>query len=435
MAQQDHKQETDQAIEHYWRGLCSRLDQLDDWELNLALILLFRSGPQEPGQPTRPTGLGTFCERIGSLRGGGHHPAAKARIREAAQGLEAKGLMKPREQEDRAITDHGSQDGPGTPYRWMLRDGFDDPIEPDWSGAYEMTKRMCRRKKQLQGGARVRASAARLALAISPEGTFAATAREWAEILKVRSPETALKRLDEIEAAQIGLKKVTKAWDAGSLKISVEMQQFEQAQSIDQQRSEALEVRDKLWHPALVDQAIVRVNERSGHKMTAKRARVSFYEPVLDLQTKYPNAPLVKYALEETLKGPALDNPSPGRWWRYTETVCKNNQQKFVGRVGNAKPVSQKVENNTLAREAELKELLGETARLNGSGHQEEARRILDQLLGRLSDFVGVYDGSEIETSRYIHLAFKQGTMDLRPRANPYGLDYLPEWEPAAVAA
>lgn len=205
-------------------------------------------------------------------------------------------------------------------------------------------------------------------------------------------------------------------------------------------RPQAIELWRQLWHKEMVEQAVklAEAQLKAGRKITMSRRINNFYRPVVELQEKYGNPPLLRYALEQTIAGPSLRQPDTQSWVKYLAKVCANNSARYSGdgpRPGTnaAKQAEQSIE----AREQEVRGLLEQAYQLNKAGETGPARTVLSDILSRAAALAELFDGDIERTRDSLRLAFKQGSTDfVGARPNPYApVDYLPEWEPAAAVA
>lgn len=183
-------------------------------------------------------------------------------------------------------------------------------------------------------------------------------------------------------------------------------------------RVEIDRLREVVWYPELVEQAIEQAGSvlQSGQISLSRQLR-SFWTPVWDLQEKYPSPPLVRYSLEQTLSSGIIRKPKNERWHRYLAAVAKNARGDF-----SAEEAEEEIENKT-------RDLLRRAAALNGSGEKEQAREILADILALVPQLAHLFQEDQQICENSLREAYKQGSSDfvgIRPDA--YGLDFYPEW-------
>lgn len=224
-------------------------------------------------------------------------------------------------------------------------------------------------------------------------------------------------------------------WDKKSGRARVidgAIQKAEQQQKEDFE-AEAKRLRDLLWYPEMVDKAIeLAARKTKTGKISPKRKVNGFYKPVWEMQERFSNPPLIKYALDQTLTGPVFKGPKTQNWHRYMLKVAESNGWRFrrAGDPGeddttlDASEILQK-------RELSMRELLRRAADLNGKGETTEARALLSDILSQVNDLAELFDGDADLCETKLRLAFKLGSDDfvgVRPR--PYSMvDYYPEWD------
>jgi len=191
-------------------------------------------------------------------------------------------------------------------------------------------------------------------------------------------------------------------------------------------------LRALLWYPELVDEAIrIAEQQLKSKKMAPTRKLNNFYKVVWELQEEFGDAPLLKYGLEQTIRGPALRNQQNHRWHRYLLAVMRNNQTRFRGgsqEGGGAGEAQARHEQAT-------RELLAKAAQLNGRGERAEARALLSDILAQVKNLSHLFEGDRVACEYHLRLAFKQGSSDLKPQHDPHALDFYPEWDPEAWLA
>lgn len=222
------------------------------------------------------------------------------------------------------------------------------------------------------------------------------------------------------------------SWDSKVRKFRFENpdEQERQRRSREDVEVEIERLRDLIWYPELVEQMIALAERqlRSG-SMSLSRKLNNFYKPVWELQEKYPSPPLVRYAMEQTIKGPALKQPKNHRWYRYMQVVAKNNVARFSGRAADGSPGVRDEAAQAREREMKMRDLLRRAADLNGQGKRMEARALLSDILSQVKELAPLFDGDKQLCENSLREAFKQGRSDfVGIRPNPYGLDFYEEW-------
>lgn len=217
-------------------------------------------------------------------------------------------------------------------------------------------------------------------------------------------------------------------WDPDERRFHFSNLEEEKAQKLSEKDIEAEidRLRDLVWYPDLVEQAIEMASgaTRSGKKITLNRQLNNFWKPVWDLQEKYPSPMVVKYALEQTLAAGVPGQPSSYRWFRYMEVVAKNAAHQNERREGGS-DVSDEVKQ----AETTVRDLLSRAASLNGMDQSEGARALLSDILAMAPSLVSLFDGDEDLCEKSLREAYKQGSSDFRGiQPDQYGLDFYPEW-------
>lgn len=213
------------------------------------------------------------------------------------------------------------------------------------------------------------------------------------------------------------------SWDAEQRRFRFEKPEDEEARRKSQEdiESEISRLRELVWYPELVEEAIVEAAKplQSG-KVSLSRQLNSFWKPVWQMQEKYSSPPLVRHALEQTIRAGVIAKPRNERWFRYAETVARNAQGQFLG--GDDTREGEEYENKT-------RELLRRAAALNGSGQGEQAREILSDILALAEHLDGLFEGDRGLCENSLREAYKQGSSDfIGIEPDPYGLDFYPEW-------
>lgn len=421
--------------ERYWLSLAPLLPDLTDWDLSLLALLVLWSGPKVPGD-TIYKSWQSIGPRIGSKRAGGSRPADKHVLRAAAAHLVQLGLV--------------TRSGTDAAWKVIPRDA--PAVEPRWSGCAKFNARLWRR--EYTGPMSARAGISRLTFYLDEQGRWRGSVAELGEILQVKSPLTIRRRVIELAAVETDLE-IRESWEQERAMIEVYCK-FE-IPATDQELDGQIErVRDQLWYPELVDEAVARAGRllKSG-RVSRSRQLSGFYQPILDLQTETQNAPLVKYALQETLDKGVLDGTrgqsSTRNWHHYTRKVAANNSHRFrnshnqgaevvtgpttqskkAGKVSK-QPNVKRQEPSLRERELAIRELLGEAAQLNGAGKHKEARELMsEQIVPQANTLTELFAGNQRYCKEALVLAFKQGVTDfVGVSPDEYALDFLPEWTP-----
>lgn len=181
------------------------------------------------------------------------------------------------------------------------------------------------------------------------------------------------------------------------------------------------ELRQQLWYPELVEQAIELAGKKLKSGQVSKSRQVNgFVIPVLGLQRDFPLPPLVKYALQQTIDGPVFKSPGRDRnWINYARRVAENNSSRFSGQhpsTGDDRPGQ---------AEKEIRDLLRQAAVLNGRQEFDPAREKLQAALQLAPDVSGMFSSQE-QAEEQITLAFRHGHSDfISAVADPYAPDFL----------
>lgn len=224
---------------------------------------------------------------------------------------------------------------------------------------------------------------------------------------------------------------------AGTYLVEVPAEESRRQQQEADLEAEAERLRNLLWYPELVDQCI-RLAEgalKAGGKIATSRKVSGFYKPVLELQEKYVSSPLVKYALEETIKQKVPAGKRSSRWWRYPLTICENNKtnRRFAGTPvdSDTNAVKQAIESPE-ARQGAVRDLLRRAADLNGRGEYEPARALLSDLLAddNVKAVLPLFGDDRSFAECSVREAFKQGVSDFVgvDPTDSLGLDFYEEW-------
>ena len=219
-------------------------------------------------------------------------------------------------------------------------------------------------------------------------------------------------------------------WDKHAKRFAFEdaAEEKKREQSEADIQAEIERLRSLLWYPELVDKAIeIAESHLKSKKMSTSRKLNNFYKTVWELQEEYGDAPLMRYALEQTLRGPALRRRDNQRWHRYLIAVLRGNRSRFTGAGAGAGDTDVAAQH-----ERETRALLAKAAELNGRGEHGEARALLSDILAHAKHLTHLFDGDREATEHALRLAFKQGSSDLKPRRDPHALDFYPEWDPGA---
>jgi hypothetical protein len=208
-------------------------------------------------------------------------------------------------------------------------------------------------------------------------------------------------------------------------------QEAERRRSADELKAEAERLRGLLWYPELVDKAVAlaEAQMRSGRKISLTRLINGFYKPVWELQEEFVSPPLVRYALEQTIKGPALRQADTHRWYRYLEVVARNARRRFGQDDG--QPPESGSDEQLRDSELEMRELLRRAAELNGRGESEAARALLADILAQVDVLVPLFAGDRQRCENSLREAFKRGASDfiaIEPKVGAGAFDFYPEW-------
>jgi hypothetical protein len=206
-------------------------------------------------------------------------------------------------------------------------------------------------------------------------------------------------------------------------------------------REEAIRLYKLLWFRDDVETCIKLAEQqlKAGRKITMTRRISNFYKPVLALQEEYKEE-VLKYALEQTINGPALRQETTHGWHKYLAKVCKNSANRFSGnKVIPGTNAEVALSNSIENRAAAIKELLKDAyqnnvsaSKTNSEEDRNAARAILSDILSRTKDLAELFDGDEQRCEQALRLAFKQGEVEfIGIEYNPYSpVDYYPEWKP-----
>lgn len=192
-------------------------------------------------------------------------------------------------------------------------------------------------------------------------------------------------------------------------------------------QAEIERLRNLVWYPEIVDELIKQANSqiRSGKGISLSRQLNTFWKPVWELQETHPSPPLVRYAMEQTLKARIVAQPKNHRWFRYMQVVAKNSNKNFAPDP-KARPGSG---SDPREHEQQMRGLLRRAATLNGSGEAEQARALLSDILAQVESLAPLFAGDQELCETSLREAFKQGSSDfVGIRPDPYGLDFYPEW-------
>lgn len=230
------------------------------------------------------------------------------------------------------------------------------------------------------------------------------------------TPNLLLRFINEDEDSQKVLSGRQFVWNSDVQRFSLEKDMIKEKAKEKADQSELDALMDQLWHPDLVRQVIAAASGKNKSGKIAISSRIRNYvAPVLELQKKY-ESPVVKYAIEQTLKGPVFrGDKRPVNWVNYAKAVASNTKTRQV----NAKTDDPSKEAVT-----KLNRLLREAAKQNGTGDREAARKTLTEALALAPDVAGKADGED-KARELILLSFKQGTSDfLSAEEDPYAPDF-----------
>jgi len=183
------------------------------------------------------------------------------------------------------------------------------------------------------------------------------------------------------------------------------------------------ELRQQLWYPELVEEAIELAGKKLKSGQVAKSRRVNgFLLPVLNLQRDFPLPPLVKYALQQTIDGPVFRGSGSDRnWINYARRVAENSANRFSGQdsgAGDDRPAQ---------AEREIRDLLRQAAVFNGRQEFAPAREQLQAALDLAPEVKEKFSSQE-QAEQQITLAFRHGHSDfIGAQPDPYAPDFLAE--------
>jgi hypothetical protein len=190
-----------------------------------------------------------------------------------------------------------------------------------------------------------------------------------------------------------------------------------------------------LWYPQYVNEAIRQAESsmRSGARISPKRILRDFYKPVYDMQQEFSTAPLIEYALKETIRRRVPAERRGRNWVAYPKAICKSHRARFEGRT-QPKPGTNAAEQHAQSLPVKKKaatDLLSRAAALNDRGQTDQARELLSEILSdSLIRGVAPLFGGDLDRAEYqLRLAFKHGTSDfVGAELDPYGIDHYPGW-------
>lgn len=205
----------------------------------------------------------------------------------------------------------------------------------------------------------------------------------------------------------------------------------QEARNLEILREEAIRLRGLLWDIEMVDKAVLIAEGilTKGNKISLSRRVNNFYKPVLDMQAKYNNPSLIKFALEKTIEAGVLGNPKNRTWFKYMDAVAKNHAAKFTGKQATNTNAAVAIEFSIEQREKTMRELLKQASKLNRTD-TESARALLSDILAQVSDLAELFDGDKEMCDKSLREAFKQGAsyfVGIKPKPLS-SIDYYPEW-------
>jgi hypothetical protein len=197
-----------------------------------------------------------------------------------------------------------------------------------------------------------------------------------------------------------------------------------------------------VWHKELLLRAmgLAELQLKAGRRLSVSRRLNNFVRPLVDLQARYRNPPLLKYALEQTIEGPALRQPDTRGWIKYLAKVCENNSARFTG-TGAAQGTNAAVEASHSPERLRdhLHALLREAYDLNKRHETEAARTLLWRMLGAVPVLAPSLYANDADLARATLVeSFKRGSgadVTGEQKGPAAFLDYLPEsaWPHRAV--
>jgi hypothetical protein len=229
-------------------------------------------------------------------------------------------------------------------------------------------------------------------------------------------------------------------WDSDRQRFKFHDVDLEKEKALEKQslEEEAKRLRGLLWYPDLIDKAIeMAARKLKSNKISISRKINGFYRPVWEMQEKFNNPPLIKFALEKTLEGPVFKGNKTQNWHRYMLRVAENNTYRFP-RAGDQAAIHQSnnKDHQELLRDKELamRQLLLRAAELNGRKEHHEARALLSDILSQVNDLSELFENDQQKCEYNLRLAFKQGEYDfVSVKIDPYiSWDFYPEWSPEA---
>jgi len=252
----------------------------------------------------------------------------------------------------------------------------------------------------------------------------ASLSRSWA--LAVLTPRKLLQLLNQYDKQRREW-----SWDAEAKRFRFFDPGAEKARQRSQEdlQAEAIRLRNMLWCPELIDQAIEKASKhlKSG-KISLRRQVNNFYKPTWELQEEFPNPALIKYALQQTIDGPVFKGEKTHSWHRYALKVAQNNKYRFP-QAGDPIDDNIDVEQTLRDKELHMREILNRAAQLNGTGEHTEARALLSDILSQVQDLAPLFEDDKQVCDRALRLAFKQGNTDfVGVKVDEYAPDYYPEW-------
>lgn len=195
-------------------------------------------------------------------------------------------------------------------------------------------------------------------------------------------------------------------------------------------REQAEELRERLWHPELVDKLIEVAEGRlkAGNHMTLRRRVRAFYAPVIALQEEIGNREALREVLE-TVRRDCRTLRDGGDWLGFARKVASHRIASSASAPAPGSNAAVKVAHSPERLSATLSERLREAYALNKTGESADAQRVLARLLRGAVPVVApvLYDGDEGLARAAIIEAYKSGSSETVARANLHApVDYLP---------
>jgi hypothetical protein len=194
-------------------------------------------------------------------------------------------------------------------------------------------------------------------------------------------------------------------------------------------RAEAARLRTELWYPDLVDECVKQAESvlKAGNKISPSRVLEGFYRPVVKLQETFVSFPLLKYALEETIRQKIPAGRRSQRWFNYTTAICENNKAKYAGAPKDAGTNATQAKAESIETlEQAVRDMLHAAADLNGRGETEPARKLLSDILAQSHKLAPLFNGDAALADISLREAFKQGAADfVGIEPDQFGFDFF----------